>query len=201
MKIFLLLLTLQAGFAFAESEICAQLCTPCKQAPAGDATCESVFSVCGCEELLSKLEAEAQSAAVEEPAVQETDFRDTDSKRRALLGNSLFEQGEAGKFQVRFWFSNDSLREFTAETIAGVSRVQEPRLSPLGSECVELCGVIAAVDDSNPMVAQIETSCGCAKHVEDSLAIIEFQNARVQNASLAADSVVTFCSGANVCRA
>lgn len=207
MKNFLLLLTLSAGFALAESEICAQLCTPCKQAPAGDATCESVFSVCGCEELLSKLEAEAeaQNAAaeaqkVEEVAAQETDLQDLDSKRRALLGNSLFEQAEAGKFQARFWFSNDSLREFAAETVAGLSRVQEPKLPPLGSECVELCGVIAAVDDSNPMVAQIETSCGCTKHVEDSLAVIDFKNARVENASFAADSVVSFCSGAKVCR-
>lgn len=202
MKNFLLLLTLCAGFAAAESGICAQLCEPCEAAPEGDATCAGVFSICGCEELLEKLaaEARAQEEAAEAAEIHEANSQDVNQKRRDLLEERLFEECEAGKFSARLWFSNDSVREFTAEKVSGVLVVPEPKLMPLGSECVELCGVIAAAEGSNPMVAQIETSCGCMKHVEDSLAIMEFKNARVENAKFAADSVVAFCSGAKVCR-
>lgn len=193
MKNFLLVPLLFAGLAAAQSEICVQLCEPCRALPEDDATCASVAGICNCGELLSK---------AEEPAVQEEAPADAFSEsRRALLGDSLFNECEAGKFSFGFWFSNDSVREFRSERQPGVQAVPVPKVKPLGAECVELCQVIAGAEASNPMVPQIEASCGCTKHVEDSLAVIAFKEARIQNAALAADSVVKFCSGAKVCRA
>lgn len=215
MRKFLVTALLVFGAAAADPDLCLQFCEPCKDAPPEDATCASVFSICQCEELLKSVEPAPEEAPVEEaneaevaepetePAASEPEVQlsELDFKRRELVGNSLYEAASAGKFSARFWFSNDSLKDFTIGEVAGVSVVAEPRLGSFPNECVGLCKMASENDPANPMVAQIESTCGCSKRVQDSLAIIDFRNARVENAGLAADSVVGFCSGLKVCRA
>ena len=205
MKNFLFPLLALAAFAAAQSDICSQLCGPCKEAPEDDATCASVSSICSCAELLAAEEPAPEPEAPAEPeatpAPEAAPANNTDSRRRELVGNSLYEAASAGKFGARFWFSNDSLRELSTEEVPGVKAVPEPVLGAFPNECVGLCQMASENDPSNPMVAQIEASCGCSKRVEDSLAIIAFREARARNAGLSADSVVGFCSGLKVCRA
>lgn len=215
MRKFLVAMLFAFGAAVADPDLCLQFCEPCRDAPPEDATCASVFGICQCEELLKSVEPAPEEAPVEEadependeseitePAVSEPAARsELDTRRRELLGSSLYDAAMAGRLSARFWFSNDSLKDFTAEEIAGVSLAQEPRLGAFPNECVGLCKMASENDPSNPMVAQIETSCGCSRRVQDSLAIVGFREARVEHAGLASDSVVGFCSGLKVCRA
>ena len=77
--------------------------------------------------------------------------------------------------------------------------VPEPEVKPLDDDCAKLCQVTATGDPGNPMVAKIETSCGCLAHVQDSIKLEAFRAKRIANSNAAADSVVEFCSAKKPC--
>lgn len=181
----LLPIFLFAGLSLA-NEMCLELCEPCKNSGSNDATCAKVFEACKCAELFQKVEAEAAAKT------QRT------NARRAALGNSLYEECAQGKCRARIWFEGAELTKLEAKKNHFMP-AKEPEVAPLQNECPELRKIVAN-DPENKMAAQIENSCGCAAHVKDSLALVEFKVARIKGANSAADDVAKFCEAEEVCK-
>lgn len=183
---FLFPILFAAGLAAANEAMCERLCEPCKGQSSEDATCANVNEVCKCGELFERLEAEAAAKSQRNEA------------RREALGNALYEECKLGKCALTLEFEGAALTLEASET-ENAALAKEPEPKPLASECVELCRVIAE-NPGNQMAEQIESSCGCAAHVQDSLRLVEFRLARLQAAKVSADSVAQLCEGSEVCK-
>lgn len=184
---FLMPVFVAAGFAIAGESMCLDLCEPCKNSSSKDATCAKVFETCKCTELFQKAEAEAAAKSQRTKA------------RREVLGNSLYENCAAGKCVARVWFEGSELKKFQANSSKNFAPAPAPAFEPYQNECAELCKIVAE-DSKNKMAAQIENSCGCSVHVQDSLKLVDFRLARIQGANAAADSVVKACEADEICK-
>lgn len=173
-----------AGVSIAGEAMCERLCEPCRYPEPDDATCANVVEVCKCAEVFDSLEAAAAAKISRNEA------------RGAALGNLLYEECKGGKCASTIWFEGAELKAFEARN---ASPAKEPEPKPLAAECAELCGVVAE-EPGNAMAEQIETSCGCQAHVQDSLKLVEFRLARLAGARTSADSAVKVCEGDENCK-
>lgn len=189
MKKFAILLLLVGSWAFAADEaLCAELCEPCRGS--SDASCQNVENVCHCAALFEKL---AREEAAREAAAE---------KRKAAVERVLYEACKTGTCTVGFQFEGAKVKKFTPKDAAPVAAVKEPTLKPLAAECVELCRTLPPTPDPNNAVhVRIDGTCGCSSHLEDSLKIEAFREARLAGAKNSAEALVKFCSGKDPCRA
>lgn len=176
-----------AGISIAGEAMCERLCEPCRYPEPEDATCANVVEVCKCAEVFDSLEAAAAAKISRNEA------------RGAALGNLLYEECKGGKCASTIWFEGAELRAFKASEAGNAPPAKEPAPKPLAAECAELCGVVAE-EPGNAMAEQIEASCGCSAHVQDSLKLVEFRLARLAGARTSADSVVKLCEGDESCK-
>lgn len=202
-----------AGVALAGNEMCTQLCEPCRDAAPDDATCANVVEVCKCVAIFDSLDAEraaleAEQARLEaEMARLEAEKAEEEARkaarveaRKSALGTTLHDECLAGKCASSIWFEGAELKAFEASEAEGFLPAEEPAFAPFENECSGLCKLAETADPANPMLAQIEASCSCKAHLEDSLKLENFRAARLANANAAADSVVNACREDEVCK-
>lgn len=211
MKKVFALFVFAAGVALAEESMCFKLCEPCKDTP-DEATCANVIEVCKCTAIFDSLDAEraakeAEQARIEaEKARLEAERAELEARRTAwaearknALGSSLHDECLAGKCAMNIWFEGAELAAFEPGE-AGFLPAEEPAFAPFQNECSGLCKLAETGDPASPMLAQIEASCSCKAHVQDSLKLEAFRAARLVNSNAAADSVVNACFDDEVCK-
>ena len=170
-----------AGFALADSSVCTELCGNCKGAPSEDEACSKVFATCTCGEPAG------------EPALGSV------PEAASSLGNSLYSAALSGKLAAKVSVVGGTVENVAFEKVPGVSPAEEPKPSELSGKCAELCRTVGELGPEDQMVEIVEKSCGCGARVADSLKVEEFKASRLENAKLAADSVLKACTGRGTC--